>query len=392
MRAPLLTSSKWRNAMRGEGAPFLPTANSDRRKFVRRIFYGVLSVTLFVLATATILYLNSRDIAGASSRLSMRADHQASARMEGTPRISLPKCPAHLGKGAPGETLTASIPIENVGGGTLRITRLEVSCGCAGYKLSQDTLHPGEKATLEVKARLKAEGERLRFYAKVQSNDPVTPTAIYEMFAEAPAILWPTPDQLSFGAVPIGTQPIRRLSIVKGEAVAGLRPDDVDISLRHGRVDIQDAKFAGSAVDLQIAPRPSLPAGDFSDVLIVRHKASNREIEVLIQGYVAKSIIASPDVLYFGEISAKSEPVKRHFVLRRADRKALEGPIKHAAPSGLTVEAIEPSARASERSTRRFVVTLDSALWKPSDRARIALWLGNEAEPVEIEVMAYQKK
>jgi hypothetical protein len=224
----------------------------------------------------------------------------ASAKTEQSPpRLLLPASPLDLGHGTPGELLTGSVRVQNVGGQPLLIRRVEAGCACSSVRLSQEALAPGAEAELEVSARIRSGQQRLAFPVYLYSNDPSESAAVLQVVAQhGPPVLRIEPATLDFGEIPVGTATSRQILPLTpdGRPWPAETPISATTASRMLKVTTQrlEARDGPATVAVEVQVPPEVPLGRFDEALVLRPVGGSRSLEVAVQGKVVPRVIVSP--------------------------------------------------------------------------------------------------
>ncbi|GLH72760.1 hypothetical protein GETHLI_12620 [Geothrix limicola] len=93
----------------------------------------------------------------------------------GAPRISFIKSHHNLGIVNADQTTHCAFTVTNTGGATLKISRIEPSCGCTSTNLGKDELRQGESTQIQVDFDPKNFLGPVKKLIVVHSNDPANP-------------------------------------------------------------------------------------------------------------------------------------------------------------------------------------------------------------------------
>ncbi|MCE7934534.1 MAG: DUF1573 domain-containing protein [Chlorobi bacterium CHB2] len=86
------------------------------------------------------------------------------------------------GKTAPG-TLKRTVQIVNNGGDTLKISKVQPSCGCTTAPLSKENLRPGDTATLDISLNTPTHAGETSKTITIMSNDSLRPSVMLRLKA-----------------------------------------------------------------------------------------------------------------------------------------------------------------------------------------------------------------
>ena len=101
-----------------------------------------------------------------------------------SPKIDFPETVSDFGSIAQESVYTCEFPFRNAGKSDLFIRNVKAGCGCTITHTSQDTLHPGESATLSVEFRSGHKKGEQDNKITVVSNDPETPQVLLHITGE----------------------------------------------------------------------------------------------------------------------------------------------------------------------------------------------------------------
>jgi hypothetical protein len=300
-------------------------------------------------------------------------------RGSGPARIVVEHATLDLGEALPGEQLTGDFTIRNGGGAALTILKLHTGCDCAAAVPSRSVIGPGEEAVVRVSVHIKREGQYLLFPVKIESNDPDTPVAEYRVSAHAAApVVRTEPKEADFGELARGTEPAFRIKL--------LDPDNK--AWPHRKT--LEAECSGGVAGVKLSRDGEhlfWPLGDFADTLVLRPADSTRTRTVPVRGRVVPKFMASPTAVYFGDVGASKEPIKRTVLLKRTDGQPWPGITKTTAPGHVRVDQEITASRCLLRIT-----LLPETVKEDLRDGKIEVWLEGESEPVNVGVMIFRNR
>jgi hypothetical protein len=112
-----------------------------------------------------------------------------------------------------GEILKHDVAISNPGNDTLRVTRVDVSCGCTGSAMSSDRVAPGEKASLHITFTSSNFRGPIHKSVTVTSNAANQPSMVIEFDGDVFEVVSVTPDYLWFQDLKLGERMTKSLTI-----------------------------------------------------------------------------------------------------------------------------------------------------------------------------------
>jgi hypothetical protein len=318
-------------------------------------------------------------------------DRSKAVEHSSAPKLELPRCPLWLGKGAPGDLLTAVVPLWNTGDAPLHIEKLDATCGCSSLSLNEKVIAPGEKADLHVGARLRANATSQSFGIRIISDDPQSPT-IYEVGAEVEEIVRIEPSEVNFGAISTGREALREIRVYRGDGKNWLPTEKLVVESIHGLSSaevVEPAREAGPSTvkNVIVKVRPDLPSGSFADQLRFSPSYSDRTAETTVRGIIMPPILASPSVLCFVKEKSKTGFRERRFILRRSDGKPIGRVVNAEVPKGIRLREMPPKVEDEKSSTRVFSANVETEIKGMEENLTIALRIEGENSPVAIRII-----
>ena len=156
-------------------------------------------------------------------------------------------------------------PVENRGGGPLRITDLGLSCGCTDAVPTRDVVPTGESAEIVVKIAPKLPENRAA-RVTVYTDDPRAPATDLRIAWRSVAPWTPDPPELDFGALRPG-ETAEKIVRLRRHRVAGLAAGSVGqlsatpAALAAGRAADTDDAAGYSAVRVRLTAPPEFGPG-----------------------------------------------------------------------------------------------------------------------------------
>jgi hypothetical protein len=308
-------------------------------------------------------------------------------RGSGPARIVVEHATLDLGEALPGEQLTGDFTIRNGGGAALTILKLQTGCDCAAAVPSRSVIGPGEEAVVRVSVHIKREGQYLLFPVKIESNDPDTPVAEYRVSAHAAApVVRTEPKEADFGELARGTESALRIKLLDPENKAWPHGKTLEAACSGGVTCVKLVRD-GDHLIAELRPRADLPLGDFADTLVLKPADSTRTWTVPVRGRAVPKFMASPTAIYFGDVGASKEPIKRTVLLKRTDGQPWPGITKTTAPGHVRVDQEITASRCLLRIT-----LLPETVKEDLRDGKIEVWLEGESEPVNVGVMIFRDR
>lgn len=116
------------------------------------------------------------------------------------------------GRTTPGR-LTREVGIVNIGTETLKIDRVEPSCGCTTAPLNKSTIAPGDTATMSVAVDLPGTSGRQTKHISIHSNDVAHPMIGLTLTAEVVRIITVSPAKFPLPVAPIDSTIITSVQV-----------------------------------------------------------------------------------------------------------------------------------------------------------------------------------
>jgi len=206
------------------------------------------------------------------------------------------------------ETIRHDFILWNEGLSPLHISAVRSDCGCMLTRLGEDTLAPGESATLNVKFDLKGRaGQQFRRII-VESNDPSQPRLVLTLAGEAIAPVEIIPDRIYWGNV-------HTSALV--EKSCEIRFSEGDQSYINAVVP-PDAAFDAELISVKprrvykvvVRTKPPLRPGSFQSALrLLTDHNRFKTLEVPMQGRIVGDIFAIPEEMVIE--SSTGRPLNR---------------------------------------------------------------------------------
>ncbi len=115
-----------------------------------------------------------------------------------------------------GEEVTHAFKFQNIGEDTLKISRVQASCGCSKAEASAKEIAPGEFGQIEVifKTAGYVGASRQRPFPSY-SNDPLNPTTELNLTGKVKLEIEINPSSVLFGDIPKHTQVTKQFEIIQ---------------------------------------------------------------------------------------------------------------------------------------------------------------------------------
>jgi len=313
-----------------------------------------------------------------------------------SPKLLVQPSELDLGQAGPGQFVTGTVTLKNVGQGTLQIDQVRASCACSSLHLDEKTLSPGQEVLLTVTAEVRKESQHVAFSVRIFSNDPETPEAVVLVrAAAAPPPIRTEPNSLDFSEVAHGSIPTQRLKLLTPDGKPWPASEPVVAKSATGLVVAECLPPTGAAPDaaLVLAVRlclsPDQPFGAFEDTLSIRPALSEHAIEIPVRGKMVPLYVVSPNALFFGDVDPHgSKTMKRRLVVRRTDGKPMPRMVKHTVPPGLVMQDTVETVQSGVTDARYFDISLDPGeIREDLKDGRVLLWLEGQSQAIEAGVV-----
>lgn len=200
------------------------------------------------------------------------------------PRLQLPDCPQmDLGEGAPGQTVSQTFPLTNIGSQPLEFSVSSSSCACASLSPEEGTIPPGGAVKVAVGIRLERRGSSRQIQFKVATNDPNTPEHTVTASAACPELFSLSTPSISFGDVGVGEPAERRLVIrhPRGEVLGEIRYRSLDAAL-----SVEEIESSRDELTLAVRLGNHTRSGHFRAAVEVWRSGADERMLVPVHAYV----------------------------------------------------------------------------------------------------------
>ncbi len=293
------------------------------------------------------------------------------------PRLLLPSQALRLPPGRPGEVVKGTLRIRNEGDEPLAF-RLEPSCGCSELTPRQGKIDRGREATIALGVHCKYEGVEKGIQITIISNDPLQPTAHYQVFASCPAPLAVSPESIHFGALKRGDSANAVLEVrpSRGAALASLT--SVTASSNSPYVVVQRTSASPDALTFAVRLTGEIPSDYFVGAILLRFPEGNRGVDVPVTARLQRSVVAAPSSLFLRR-GASGTAGEATVIVSRSDGQPLGPLVEVLGPRSLRVEETDPRSGPRRRFTVREALPLTSP-------ATLGLKFQGVPESVELRV------
>lgn len=228
------------------------------------------------------------------------------------PVINIVKAKHDFGVVNPGVDLVHDFPIKNNGGKDLRITRINISCGCVkDAHIDMDVISGGKTGYLHVVWQPTG-GEIASESIEVQSNDPKTPIQEVIVNARVKSSFSISPGVVNYGLVERSALPsTRALEVEKlGEVSEGA---NLKFESEASYFKTSSTKKGKAKWDLQVVLKPDAPLGPIDNRLVITPNwPGAKPYHVLVLGKVIGDVGADPDEIYV-ETTDATATIRRSF-------------------------------------------------------------------------------
>lgn len=231
------------------------------------------------------------------------------------PAIRISSAKHDFGVVAPGVDLVYDFPIENIGGQNLRITKINVTCGCVkDAHIDMDVISSGKTGYLHVVWQPTG-GEIVSETIEIESNDPKLPKQQIAVKAQIKASFSVSPAVVNFGLLERSDLPATRTLEV--EKLGDVSADaNLTFESKISSLETASTKTGKAKWDLQIALKPDAPLGPVdSRLAITPNWPGAKPYNVLILGKVIGDVEAEPDEIYV-ETSDLKPKFRRSFIIK----------------------------------------------------------------------------
>lgn len=216
--------------------------------------------------------------------------------------------------------------IENTGDADLQISGVRTTCGCTTTKLEQQTIAPGGKVPLGVTVSLRGRTGKQNKPVFVQSNDPAMPQYKLEISCEIVPDIAVQPASLSFGSLRPGEPASRTVELRAREgvrfAVKSVETNQTAFfSLKLETVE----EGVCYKLTAEILPDALEKGGAMvSQVMVQTDYAGCPRVEVPVNVFIERDIMAIPTQLVLAPAAGSTEPVARYILVRSSGDKPID--------------------------------------------------------------------
>jgi hypothetical protein len=271
------------------------------------------------------------------------------------PRLEKPViCAFDLGEGKPGEILTSTFKLRNIGSEPLTF-RIEASCACAQLNPREGRIIPGEIQEVLTGIRLRHEGNDEHVVLRVLTDDRENSSVEYRFFARCPAPFHVLPRTIDFGHVADGSLPSLTLKVFDSRE----KPLSATTSLRlessSPYLSIEQEKDTQGDLVLHAKLQGKPPHAHFSGEFIITLVEMNKTLTIPVAAFVAEPVMVAPrsPQLRFADHQSK-QIIPIDFIVWRTDDKLLGKLVASVMPAGQNLVLEELSQSGEKR--RRFRV------------------------------------
>jgi len=287
-----------------------------------------------------------------------------------------------MGRGKPGEILSSSLILKNVGSEPLDFW-IHKSSPAAVIEPQEGTIQPRGMIELKVTVRLCHEGQDERVVIMLHTNDPRRPTYLHAFEASCPPPIKVYPEIVSFGTVVAESSPTFPLRLSDPEGMPlELGRVQVTSSIPFLTFEIKPAS-KGKAL-LLVGLDPHTPKGDYRGELRIGVSGRHREIVIPVSAYVRGIVRTAPETLFLLRQAGHQEKESTLYVWR-ADGKPLGIVEAVSKPPWLSIA----EHTISDEHRRLFTVRINSSS-VPCNRGTIGLRFSSVSEEVTVDVFVDQ--
>lgn len=230
-----------------------------------------------------------------------------------------------MGKGRPGELLSSSVILQNVGTeplhfwatGSLPVTSLEPR---------EATIEPRGMVELKVTLRLREQGRDEHAVVHVHTNDPATPIYQHRFLALCPAPLEVSPGVVAFGNVQAGSSPTCTLRLKDPDGMP-LSPSRIKVVSSSPHLTFEPKALSDREVLLVVRLSDATPRGEIRGDIRLGIARAEGEVVIPVSACVKGPVRTAPEIVFLiKDASAKEQRGAALFVWR-ADAQPL-GPVE----------------------------------------------------------------
>jgi hypothetical protein len=193
---------------------------------------------------------------------------------------------AHLNFGTikKGDVVTHAVTIRNTGSDTLRISKVDVSCGCTGSMMSSEKIAPHDSGMLSITFNSHNFRGPVHKTVTVNSNASNQPMMVVEFEATIEEEISLSPDYLWFQTATVGQQSVKTLTITNhGKEAFQIRGFETDVEGISAVLPSTPLK-PGSSAEVEVRFLPTKPASIVSGKITLSTSHSHQK-ELLVGIY-----------------------------------------------------------------------------------------------------------
>ena len=237
------------------------------------------------------------------------------------PDMRLDKYSYHTNILFSGYIVETSIIINNVGDKELAISSARGNCGCITTDIKNTTIQPGAKGEIRVILDTKGLNGLQHKAVYIDSNDPVTPTAMYPIYFKVnPAGLAITKRRIDLGMIKSSDGASIDVGIFDNAN------DKLQVScLSHSEYVsasiVKNGYNANENYIMNVAINKDAPIGHFrSAVVVYTNDKLEKRVQIPVEANIIGDITASPDSLFF-DINKDGSVNSTHVTIRNNSKK-----------------------------------------------------------------------
>lgn len=290
------------------------------------------------------------------------------------PRLEVDGCEqTFMGKGRPGEILSSSLILKNVGSEPLEFW-IQKSSPAAVIEPQNGTIQPRGMLELKVTVQLRQQGKDERVVVMLHTNDPRRPTYLHAFEASCPLPIKVYPEIVSFGTVVARSSPTVPLMV----SDADLESIQVTSSIPY--LTFERKATSEGRMQLLVGLVPDTPKGDYRGELRIGVRGRHGEIVIPVSAYVRGMVRTAPETLFLKQQAGHQEKGSTLYVWR-ADGKPLGTVEAVSKPEWLSIE----QHATPDENSRLFTVRISSSP-VPVSRGTIGLRFRSVSEEVAVDV------
>jgi hypothetical protein len=262
----------------------------------------------------------------------------------GGPQIHCENPIHNFGDRGQNEKFDVPLVLENRGDVDLRITDINLSCGCTKGDIPTKELKPGQKTSLTVAVDTSKKGPgKHDFKVRVHSNDPEHPVYTLSLRGRiVPAFSAPT--DLALGDIRRGEAKTATIRVerLKGSksVITSVNCTAPFISARITASPTGDNDFYG----IELGVSSTAPAGPIDHILSMQtDDPKQRTLTVNVGGRVVSEVEVSLERVFFGPVNLKDAPARDILITQAFSRDGKDFKVLEAAAKGTHLDiAVEP--------------------------------------------------